>query len=90
VNRGNANNTSIIGRARYEGREPSMKGYMYDFTGERNLEQWIKTAKEIVSFLGRTYTKFTLEFTEGVGELRLIDPVEPTNPVPTNPIAFEL
>jgi hypothetical protein len=34
--------------------------------------------------------KFTSEFTEAVKELRLADPVEPTNPDPTNPIAFAL
>jgi hypothetical protein len=90
VNRGHANTTSIMGRARFEGREPSMKGHIYDFTGERNPKQWIKTTKEIVSFVGRTYTKFTSEFTEAVKELKLADPVEPTNPDPTNPIAFEL
>jgi hypothetical protein len=90
VNRGHANTTSIMGRARFESREPSMKGHIHDFTGERNLEQWINTTKEIFSFVGCTYTKFTPEFTKAVKELRLADPVEHTNPNLTNPIAFEL
>ena len=90
TNGGHTNTTSIVSRARFEGREPSMRGYIYDFTGERNPEQWIKTTKEIISYVGRTYTRYTSEFTEAVKELRLTDPVEPTNPDPTNPIAFEL
>jgi len=38
IHRGNTNTTGIIGRARFEGREPSLKGYIYDFTGKRNPE----------------------------------------------------
>lgn len=36
---------------RFEGREPSLKGFIYDSTGERNPDQYIKTTKEITSML---------------------------------------
>lgn len=75
---------------RFEGREPSLRGYVYDFTGERNPEQWIKTTKEIVSHIGRTYTKYTSEFTEAVRELTLANPEAPEDPDTTNVVALEL
>jgi hypothetical protein len=39
---------------------------VYDYTGERNPEQWIRTTKEIATYVGRTYKKYTAEFTEAV------------------------
>jgi hypothetical protein len=51
---------------RFEGREPSLKGYIYDSTGERTPDQFIKTTKEIINYVGRTYTKYTAEFTQAV------------------------
>ena len=76
--------------SRFEGREPSLAGYIYDYTGERNPDQWIKTTKEIINHVGRTYTKFTAEFTEAVKSLELTDPVIPAPPDPQNPVQFEL
>jgi hypothetical protein len=75
---------------KFEGREPSLKGYIYDSTGERNPDQYIKTTKEITNYVGRTYTKYTAEFTQAVRDLELDDPTAPADPDPTNPIAFEM
>jgi hypothetical protein len=75
---------------RFEGREPSLKGYIYDSTGERNPDQFIKTTKEIISYVGRTYTKYTGEFTQAVRDLKITDPAAPPNPDPSDAIAFEM
>ena len=73
---------------RFEGREPSLKGHIYDFTGERNPDQWIRTTCEIKSYVGRTYSKFTDAFTKAIDELVLDDPVLPNNSNPSDQILF--
>jgi hypothetical protein len=75
---------------RFEGREPSLKGFIYDATGERNPDQFIKTTKEIINYVGRTYTKFTSEFINAVMNLELDDPEAPQNPNPADQVAFEI
>ena len=77
-------------QTRFEGREPSLKGFIYDSTREQNPDQYIKTTKEIINYVGRTYTKYTAEFTQAVRDLELVNPTAPPNPDPTNPIAFEM
>jgi hypothetical protein len=57
-------------RTQFEGREPSLKGFIYDSTGERSPDQYIKTTKEIINYVGRTYTKYTAEFTQAVRDLQ--------------------
>lgn len=74
----------------FEGREPSLKGFIYDSTGERNPDQYIKTTKEIINYVGRTYTKYTSIFTQAVRDLNLANPVAPSDPDVTNPIQYEL
>ena len=71
--RRNASNTS--NQPRFEGREPSLRGYIYDFTGERAPDQYIKTTKEVINYVGRTYTKYTSDFTQAMSVLALEDPV---------------
>lgn len=63
---------------------------MYDYTGERTPDQYIKTTKEIILFLGHTYTKNTRAFTQAVEQLVLNDPSVPTMPDPTNATEFEI
>jgi hypothetical protein len=75
---------------KFEGREPSLEGFIYDSTGERSPDQYIKTTKEIINYVGRTYTKYTAEFTQAVHDLKLIDPTPPADPNPMNIIVFEL
>jgi hypothetical protein len=43
----------------FEGREPTLKGYIYDLTGEKMPDQYIKTTKEIKAYIRQMYTKFT-------------------------------
>jgi Zinc knuckle len=86
-NRFGAANVRRATQPRFEGREPSLKGYIYDATGERNPDQYIKTTKEIINYVGRTYTKYTAEFTQAVQDLELTDPTPPANPTLTDPTA---
>jgi hypothetical protein len=75
---------------KFEGREPSLKGFIFDSTREQSPDQYIKTTKEIINYIGRTYTKYTAEFTQAVRDLELIDPTPPADPDPTNIIVFKL
>jgi len=75
---------------RFEGREPSLKGFIYDSTGERNPDQFIKTTKEIINYVGRTYTKYTSEFTQAVKDLELADPTQPEDPDPAQVLQLEV
>jgi hypothetical protein len=75
---------------KFEGREPSLKGFIYDSTGERSPDQYIKTMKEVINYIRRTYTKCTVEFTQAVRDLELMVPTPPADLDPTNTIAFEM
>jgi hypothetical protein len=85
------NSTRRTTQPRFEGREPSLKGYIYNSTGERNPDQYIKTTKEVINYVGRMYTKYTAEFTQAMRDLELVDPAVPANPDDaTNVIALEV
>ena len=87
---GNQNNPLRNQVMKFEGREPTLKGHIYDSIGERSPDQYISTTKEIVNYVGRTYNRFTSEFTDGVIKLELNDPDIPANPDPTNQLEFEI
>ena len=53
---------------------------MYDFTRERNPDQYIKTKKQVKLYVGRTYNKFPGVFTKAIEELFLEDPEAPECP----------
>ena len=89
-NRSSANNARRNNRPKFEGREPSLKGFIYDATREWNPDQFIKTTKEIVNYIGRTYTKYPAEFTQAIRDLELADPTAPDNPDPADAVAFEV
>ena len=59
-------------------------------TGEQNPDQFIKTTKEIINYIGRMYTKYTAEFTQAVRDVELDDPTAPENPDPGDELAFEI
>jgi hypothetical protein len=59
-------------------------------TGEQSPNQYIKTMKEIINYVGWMYTKYTAEFTQAVRDLQLMVPAPPTHPDPTNTIAFKM
>ena len=89
--RGNLpNNAQRVTDPRFEGREPTLKVHVYDYTGERNPEQWIRTTKEIATYVGRTYKKYTADFTEAIQTLVLTDPNVPDAPDPTDVADFEV
>jgi hypothetical protein len=67
-----------------------LKGHIYDWTGERNPDQYIRTTKEIVNYVGRTFTKFTGDFMQAVRDLELVNPPAPVVPAAGDQVAFEL
>jgi hypothetical protein len=90
-NRFGVNSTRRTTQPRFEGREPSLKGYIYNSTGEQNPDQYIKTTKEVINYVGRMYTKYMAEFTQAMRDLELVDPAVPANPDDaTNVIALEV
>ena len=76
-------------QTRFEGREPRLQGHIYDWTGERTPERYIRTTREIGTYVGTVYTKYTADFTAAVDSLDLADPDEPPAPDPGNQVAFE-
>ena len=53
-------------------------------------DQFLKTTKEIKTYIGRTYTKYTADFVRAIETLTLPEPEQPENPDPANQIAVEL
>ena len=74
---------------RFEGREPRLQGHIFDWTGERTPERYIRMTREISTYVGVVYTKYTTDFTAAVDTLELTDPEEPPAPDPANLVAFE-
>ena len=74
---------------KFEGREPRLQGHIYDWTGERTPERYIRTTREIGNYVGITYPKYTANFTAAVDSLELTDPEEPPAPDPANLVEFE-
>ena len=50
------------------------KGHIYNFTGESNPDQFIKTTRQIKLYVGRMFTKYPGEFTQAIGHLYLEEP----------------
>ena len=74
---------------KFEGREPRLQGHIYDWTGERSPERYIRTTREISTYVGIAYPKYTADFTAAVDTLELTGPEEPPAPDPANLVAFE-
>ena len=79
-----------MNQPKFEGREPLLKGFIYDTTGEQNPDQYIKMMKEIINYIGRMYMKYTAEFTQAVMDLELDAPVAPENPDHADMLAFKV
>ena len=58
----------------------ALKGHIYDFTGERNPDQFIKTTREIKLYTGCTYKKFTQELLKAAETPELEEPTAPVIP----------
>jgi hypothetical protein len=63
---------------------------VYDLATERNSEQYVKTTKQIINWVGREYTKHTRTLVEAVEVLQLDAPIAPVVPDDGNPVEFEL
>ena len=77
-------------KTQFVGREPAMNGHIFDYTGERTLEKYIRTMRELVAHVGLTCKNYTTELKEGLENLALADPTEPENPAEGDQVAFEL
>ena len=76
-------------QTRFEGREPRLQGHIYNWTGERTPERYIRTTREISTYVGVVYIKYMADFTAAVDFLDLADPIEPPAPDPGNQVAFD-
>ncbi|MHA7927606.1 MAG: reverse transcriptase domain-containing protein, partial [Marinobacter sp.] len=52
--------------SKFEGKEPTLKGFIYDVTDSRKADMYTRTTKEIAEYVGRTYhygndVKLTIE-----------------------------
>ena len=74
---------------RFEGRDPNLKGFIYDFRDGRNADQYVKTTKEIARYVGRKYTEYTAEFVRAVEEHKLTMPKAPADPKGTDMVTVE-
>ena len=79
-----------IKRTLFAGRESAMNGHVFDYTGERTTEKYIRTMKELVAHVGLTYKDYTTDLKEGLERLALVDPTAPKNPPEGNQVAFEI
>jgi hypothetical protein len=70
-NRGSSNRENI---QTFEGRVHELKGAMYDITSERNPDRYLKTTKEMITFMASRCTSYTTELIEGLQNLQLTGP----------------
>ena len=64
--------------------------HVFNYTGERIPEKYIRMIKELLAHVGLTYKEYTTELKEGLESLMLADPIESDNPPERNQVAFEL
>ena len=74
---------------RFEGHDPNLKGFFYDFRDGKNADQYVKTTKEIARYVGRKYTEHTAKFVRAVKQLELNMPTAPTDPTDTDVVTIE-
>ena len=74
----------------FEGQEPTLKGFIFNYVGERAPDQCLKMVKEIATYVRKTYTEYTGDLIKGICTLTLVDPAEPVPPDPGNLAAFEV
>ena len=68
----------------------SLVARMFDYTGERMPEKYIRTMKELLAHVGLTYKEYTTELKEGLENLALMDPTAPEDPPKGNQVSFEI
>jgi hypothetical protein len=88
-NRGpNRHNQNRPHRHGFEGREPTLKGFVFDLASDP--DQFIRTTKKITNFVGRTYNEYTATLSESVKRLELVIPTAHNDPDTTNLLEFEV
>ena len=87
---GNQFNNEGSKKNQFTGRESAMNGHVFDYTGERTPEKYIRTMKELPAHVGMTYKEYTTDLKEGLENLALTDPTAPDDPPDGNQVAFEL
>ena len=73
----------------FEGRDPNLKGFIYDFRDGKTADQFVKTTKEIARYVGRKYTEHTAEFVHAVEHLELTMPTAPKDPKGMDVVSIE-
>jgi hypothetical protein len=43
----------------FQGSEPSLEGYIFDYNGTRDPDQYVKTSKAIINYASKNYKKYT-------------------------------
>ena len=64
-------------RGKFEGRIDELKGHVYDYTGRKNPEMYIKVTKEVAIYFGRQEGDYSGDFVTAINDLDLTDPPEP-------------
>ena len=87
---GRGRNPNVPRTPRFEGSEEALKGFIYDFTGNKNPDQYIKTTKQLVTYFGSTSKLYPSDFCAAIQNLELIDPQPPAQPQGNAPTQFEI
>ena len=75
---------------KFEGREPVMKGHIYDLPRDRNIDQYIRTTRELQEYVGYVFNEYSEDLMSAVQNLQMPTLNPPANPDPTNLLEFEL
>jgi hypothetical protein len=65
-----------------DGRNADLKGLICNLSDDTTPDQYIKTTKEILTFVARNYYSCTSDVMEGLQQLKLDDPQATTDPDP--------
>ena len=74
---------------KFEGRNDSLMGHVYNLTGNRRPDQFIKTTKEVAIYVAQKYTEYTRDFVEAVQNQDITMPTSPPHVDPADPFAME-
>lgn len=74
---------------RFMGRSSKMQGHVYDVNNKKVNDQFVQTMRALINWVGMTYKEFSTDLVEGVTDLSLTDPVEPSDPDRNNILELE-
>ena len=64
--KGNQRNDDVNKKSQFTGCEVAMNRHVFDYTGERTPEKYIRTMKELLAHVGSTYKDYTTDLKEGL------------------------